>query len=217
MEQFLNIIVNKANLITIVISVIALIQSNKQTKLSNKQNLFNERLHSYLILKGLIELYKNNKEHMLKVKRDKIYFACNFDFLCLINNSYLENMGDSIKSPLQTMEQKVFLRKIEEMKNESERIKFIFDKNEANSLNEFVNSYIKVLEELYYYLVLLQTMEEIKSTDIKQRDVEEIAKDVDEEKYRNKLFKEIDCLENRYNEVVKKDVLHKIEKQIKLK
>ena len=103
------------------------------------------------------------------------------------------------------------------MKNESERIKFIFDKNEANSLNEFVNSYIKVLEELYYYLVLLQSMEEIRSTDIKQRDVKEIAKDVDEEKYRNKLFKEIDCLENRYNEVVKKDVLHKIEKQIKLK
>ena len=216
MDQILKIIAHNATLISIIISVVALIQSYKQIKLSNKQNLFNERLKNYLLVQSLIDLYRNNRDHILKIKREAIYFACDFDFTGLINNSYLESMGDAIKRPLQPIQQKDFLRKIEEINQEAERVEFIYDKKEAKQLSKFVSLYSKYLMESYRYIVLLQSMEEIRSTDIQKRDVHNIAATVGEEKERKELFKILDDLDDIYNKLVKNKVMKKIRKQIKL-
>ena len=44
------------SLLAVVISMIALWQTHRQIKLSNKQQLFDRRLSDYLIVKGLLDL-----------------------------------------------------------------------------------------------------------------------------------------------------------------
>lgn len=119
-ESKINIIVSiitcSTTIISLFIAVIALFQSNKQIKVSNKQNLFNERIKSYLIIKGLMQLYIDNKVTIEEDKKDGIYFVSDFVLGCLTNNSYLEIMGNVINKPIHQEEQKEFLRKIEGLK-----------------------------------------------------------------------------------------------------
>lgn len=56
-------------IVTSVIAILALFQTKKQIKLSNKQNLFDRRLNNYSIVTGLIKLYGEN-EHLI-VKKHK--------------------------------------------------------------------------------------------------------------------------------------------------
>ena len=89
-ESKINIIVSiitcSTTIISLIIAVIALFQSNKQIKVSNKQNLFNERIKSYLIIKGLMQLYIDNKVTIEEDKKEKksilkrlwcLFFGCN--------------------------------------------------------------------------------------------------------------------------------------------
>ena len=73
-----SIIVCIATVVSTVIAVIALVQTRKQIELSNKQNLFKDRIKSYLLIKALINLYKNNKEEIEGEKEDNIYLNCEF-------------------------------------------------------------------------------------------------------------------------------------------
>ena len=88
-----SIIVCIATVLSVVIAVIALIQTKKQIEVSNKQNLFKARIKSYLLVKALINLYRNNREEIEGEKEDNIYFNCEFLFYQMINNSYLEIWG----------------------------------------------------------------------------------------------------------------------------
>ena len=56
-DEIIPIVECVATIISLIIAVTALTQSYRQTKLSNKQNLFNERVKLYLLIKGLIQLY----------------------------------------------------------------------------------------------------------------------------------------------------------------
>lgn len=67
--------------------------NKKQIELSNKQKLFKDRVTGYLILKGLINLYNENRNQIEEEKKEGIYFNCEFLFYEMINNSYLEPMG----------------------------------------------------------------------------------------------------------------------------
>lgn len=206
-----------ATVISIIIAVIALIQSHKQTKLSNKQNLFNERIKTYLMINGLIELYNRNKRIIEKNKKDEIYFVCDFVLSCLINNSNLEIMGDAISKPLHQPQQKEFLKKIEELQNEAEKTKFIFNEKISNYLYDFIYSYAELLMELYRYVVLLDSMRKIQEQIPKKDDIHEVAKEVNEKENRKTLFDKFEDLTNAYNSLEKYNVKKKISKQIKLK
>lgn len=187
-ETITTIIECVATVISIVIAVIALIQSHNQTRLSNKQNLFKERIKNYLIINGLIELYNRNKQSIEENKKDEIYFACDFMLGCLINNSYLEIMGEAINKPLHQSEQKEFLRKIEELQNEAGKTKFIFDEKIANDVNKFINAYADLLMGLYKYVVLIDSMRKIQEQIPQKQDIHEVAKEVNEEEYRKELL-----------------------------
>lgn len=206
-----------ATVISIFIAVIALIQSHNQTRLSNKQNLFKERIKNYLIINGLIELYNRNKQSIEEKKKDEIYFTCDFMLGCLINNSYLEIMGEAINKPLHQSEQKEFLRKIEELQNEAEKTKFIFDEKIANDVNKFINAYADLLMGLYKYVVLIDSMRKIQEQIPQKQDIHEVAKEVNEEEYRKELFNKFENLINAFNGLEKNNIMKKLSKQIKLK
>ena len=105
-----SIIVCIATVISVIIAAIALVQTKKQVELSNKQNLFKDRIKSYLLIKALTNLYINNREEIEGEKEDNIYFNCEFLFYQMINNSYVENMGNVMSNPLHNPEQKEFLK-----------------------------------------------------------------------------------------------------------
>ena len=199
--------------LSLIISVIALVNSYKQTELSNKQDLFNERINNFVIVNGLLDLYKSNKSIIEKDKEDEIYFSSNFLFISLINNSYLEKMGNVINKPLINSKQKDFLSKIEEIKNEALKIKFIYNGKEAIAFRKFVDSYANFLIQ---YMSLLDLIKEMQEKDKNNMDVHEIADKVDEKNRRKELFKKIDALKESYNKIEVGNVVEKIEKQIKM-
>lgn len=73
-------------LIAIIISIVALFQTSKQTKLSNKQQLFDRRLEKYLLFKDLLVLYKDNRK--LFVGDENICEMVDFQFAMLTNCTF---------------------------------------------------------------------------------------------------------------------------------
>ena len=55
------------SVITALTAVIALFQSQKQVKISNKQELFERRVEKYLIIDELLSLFKNSKSKLEKL------------------------------------------------------------------------------------------------------------------------------------------------------
>lgn len=220
LESIVNIIASIVTCITAIISLIiaiaALFQANNQIKISNKQNLFNGRLKIYLLFNGLMELYNSNKGFIEEDKEDEIFFSSDFILSMLTNNSYLEIMSKVINKPLCQEEQKIFLSKIEELKNEAEKTKFIFNEETSNYLFDFIIAYEEVLMSLYKYCVLIDSMRRIQEEIPIKKDIHEVAKDVNEFKYRMILFDKFNNLSNAYNNVEKYKIREKLKDQIVL-
>ena len=84
------------SLAAIVVSVIALFQTAKQTKLSNKQHLFDRRLEKYVLMKDLLGLYKQNREYL--VDKTELAKMVDLQFSWLVNCSYLTDMNQAMQT-----------------------------------------------------------------------------------------------------------------------
>lgn len=218
-ENIINIITSiitcLATITSSVLAVVAIFQTKKQIELSNKQNLFKDRVTGYLILKGLINLYNENRKQIEEEKKEEIYFNCEILFYEMINNSYLEPMGEVMKSPLHNPEQKEFLKLLEDLRNNAEKMEFIFEGEVAIKIKEFMLAYAELLMELYKYRILIDKMSEYaKSYPVV--DINKAAEDMKEIDYRNRLF---NCFENIKNKFVMLENIDMkvITEQIKIK
>ena len=209
------IITSLGTIISGILAVIALKQTKKQLELSNKQNLFNERVRLFLIINGLLELYVKNRGSLTEDKEDRIYVEVDWLFCSMVNNTYLENISAAIYKPLQNPEQKELLKKIEEIRNEAVKSQFLFDGNIAKLLHNFITNYASILMSLYQYKVLLEDMKEI-TDKIPKKDINDVAKEVKESQYREELFKKFEELENSYKMLEEFNVIEVLENQIKL-
>lgn len=168
-----------------------------------------------MILKGLINLYNENRKQIEEEKKEEIYFNCEFLFYEMINNSYLEPMGEVMKSPLHNPEQKEFLKLLEDLRNNAEKMEFIFEGEVAIKIKEFMLAYAELLMELYKYRILIDKMSEYaKSYPVV--DINKAAEDMKEIDYRNRLF---NCFENIKNKFVMLENIDMkvITEQIKIK
>ena len=211
----ISVITCLATITSSVLAVVAIFQTKKQIEFSNKQNLFNDRVTGYLILKGLINLYNENRNQIEEEKKEEIYFNCEFLFYEMINNSYLEPMGEVMKSPLHDPEQKEFLKLLEDLRNNAEKMEFIFEGEVAIKIKEFMLAYAELLMELYKYRILIDKMSEYaKSYPVV--DINKAAEDMKEIDYRNRLF---NCFENIKNKFVMLENIDMkvITEQIKIK
>ena len=218
-ENIINIITSiitcLATITSSVLAVVAIFQTKKQIELSNKQNLFKDRVTGYLILKGLINLYNENRKQIEEEKKEEIYFNCEFLFYEMINNSYLEPMGEVMKSPLHNPEQKEFLKLLEDLRNNAEKMEFIFEGEVAIKIKEFMLAYAELLMELYKYRILIDKMSEYAKS-YPMVDINKAAEDMKEIDYRNRLF---NCFENIKNKFVMLENIDMkvITEQIKIK
>lgn len=218
MKYILNFIENNLfAIITALIAIVALLQTHKQIKISNKQYLFDKRLSKYLLAKGLLELYKNN-ESLLDYTDDPDDEAIivDYQFINLTNNNYLKDVTCIINEPKNNEFKNNFLVKIEELKKLSNEIRFLFRDNSGVLLGNFIIEYQNVLMELYKYQIVLDLMKNDEIPRKNKPTYNELQKEYGELKYRHSLYDAIDDLKKSYHEVVSKKVINKIEKSIKL-
>lgn len=218
MEYILNFIENNLfAIITASIAIIALLQTHKQIKISNKQFLFDKRLSKYLLANGLLELYKDNEtlldytDHL-----DEEPIIVDYQFINLTNNNYLKDITCIIKEPKNNDFKNNFLVKIEELKKLSNEIKFLFHDNSGVLLGNFIIEYQNVLMELYKYQIVLDSMMNDNIPRKNKPPYNELQKNYGELKHRRRLYNAIDNLKKSYNEVISKKTVNEIEKSIKL-
>lgn len=204
-------------IITASIAIIALLQTHKQIKISNKQYLFDKRLSKYPLANGLLELYNDN-ENLLDYTDylDDKPIIVDSQIINLTNNNYLKDITCIIKEPKNDEFKNNFLVKIEELKKLSNEIKFLFHDNSGVLLGNFIIEYQNVLMELYKYQIVLDSMMNDNIPRKNKPPYNELQKNYGELKHRHRLYNAIDNLKKSYNEVVSKRVINKIEKSIKL-
>ena len=120
-----------------------------------------------------------------------------------------------MKSPLHNPEQKEFLKLLEDLRNNAEKMEFIFEGEVAIKIKEFMLAYAELLMELYKYRILIDKMSEYaKSYPVV--DINKAAEDMKEIDYRNRLF---NCFENIKNKFVMLENIDMkvITEQIKIK
>lgn len=194
------------SIITSGIALLALFQTQKQIRLSNKQNLFDKRVENYLIVDGLIKLYE---EHDSLFSDDtKLTDAVDYKFTLMTNNSFLENIAPVIKSPLSNLEQKEFLIKLEEIKNIAMKIRLIFNGKPAEQLGNFTDCYGNVLFVMYQYQILNNKM--LEASQKYNWTLEEAKEELDEKVLATKLKLSFDNLRKSYellnNEKIRKEI-----------
>lgn len=208
---------NLSAIITASIAIIALLQTHKQIKISNKQFLFDKRLSKYLLAKGLLELYKDN-ESLLDYTDDPDDEAIivDYQFINLTNNNYLKDVTCIINEPKNNEFKNNFLVKIEELKKLSNEVRFLFQNKNGLLLGNFIMEYQNVLMELYKYQMVLDSMVNDNIPRKNKPPYNELQKNYDELKHRQRLYNAIDNLKKSYHEVVSKKTVNEIEKSIKL-
>lgn len=208
---------NLLPIITVIATLIALWQTHKQIKISNKQYLFDKRLSKYLLAKGLLELYKDN-ESLLDYTDDPDDEAIivDYQFINLTNNNYLKDVTCIINEPKNNEFKNNFLVKIEELKKLSNEVRFLFQNKNGLLLSNFIMKYQNVLMELYKYQIVLDLMKKNEIPRKNKPTYNELQNEYGELKHRHRLYDAIDDLKKSYNEVVNKRVINKIEKSIKL-
>lgn len=216
-DTFVYIKNNLFAIVTAFIAIIALFQTHKQIKNSNKQFLFDKRLDKYLLAKGLLELYKAN-EKLLDYNNypDDEAIIVDFQFMNLTNNNYLKDVTCIIKTPKNNDYKKNFLVKIEELKELSNEIRFLFPNKNGVLLGNFIMKYQNVLMELYKYQITLDSMKNDKIPRKNKPTYNELQKEYGELEHRYRLYNAINDLNNSYYEVLEKKAINKIEKSIKL-
>ena len=208
---------NLLPIITVIATLIALWQTHKQIKISNKQYLFDKRLSKYLLAKGLLELYKDN-ESLLDYTDDPDTEAIivDYQFINLTNNNYLKDVTCIINEPKNNEFKNNFLVKIEELKQLSNEVRFLFPNKSGLLLSNFIMKYQNVLMELYKYQIVLDKMQNDEIPRKNKPTYNELQNEYGELKHRHRLYDVIDDLKKSYHEVVSKKVINKIEKSIKL-
>lgn len=208
---------NLLPIITIIATLIALLQTHKQIKISNKQYLFDKRLSKYLLAKGLLELYKDN-ESLLDYTDDPDDEAIivDYQFINLTNNNYLKDVTCIINELKNNEFKNNFLVKIEELKKLSNEVRFLFQNKNGLLLSNFIMKYQNVLMELYKYQIVLDLMKKDEIPRKNKPTYNELQNEYGELKHRHRLYGAIDDLKKSYHEVVSKKVINKIEKSIKL-
>ena len=78
------------SIITAIAAIVALILSVKQSRLSNKQQLFERRLRAYMLANGLISLCKDNYGWISAKREERPQLENDWNFMWLTNNSYMK-------------------------------------------------------------------------------------------------------------------------------
>ena len=204
---------NILEIITLIIAFIAIFQTHKQIKISNKQHLFDKRIEKFLICTGVLRLYSENKK-LIKEENKDVPLEVTTLFLGLTNNVYLKDIGNIISDIHNEKLRIDFLIKLEELYKVASEIELIFPRKQSKKLKKFILEYRNLLQKLYSYRCVLEEIE--KKNEEKPQEFVKLQKMFGEEKYREDLYDTYRNMETIYTKIVEKNIIKKLKKQIKL-
>lgn len=203
---------NIFSIITAIIAIIALWQTHRQIKISNKHQLFNKRVDKFMLISGLMSLFKESKP-LMKKENYNSFIDITVMFHSLTNNTYLKDVGNIIDNINQEDIRQNFLVKLEELKRMSIEIEFLFSKNNIKLIQDFIYEYQELLRKIYEEQIILYKIMEINRKN--PTSFIKLQKEFGEKEYRERLYSEYDKIKSLYDEAVKKDIMKNIKKQIK--
>ncbi len=142
------------------------------------------------------------------------FYALDIAFMYLTNSAYLEDISTAIAEPLRHPERKNFLMKLDQIKIIAYKTKLIFNGAEAEYLSRYIYNYQQVLFKMYQYQIIFNKMQD--SQKERPSTIEDASKKFGEVRRREELILALEDLRESYLKVEEKDVIRKIEKQIKL-
>lgn len=202
------------SVIAIAVSVIALWQTQRQIKLSNKQYLFDRRLSAYLTIKDLLGSYLTQKENRTLSDNDEFVFNIKMTWYFLMGNLYLESVSNAIEYPISSLEGKEFSIKMVELIKKAEEIKLLFPAKVSDPITDFVSSYYHVVRSIHQYQLAWNYTDEdpvLKSMTIKEK-----AKQIGETAYRRKVLDSLKELDSSYQKIVDQDSEEQMKNCIRL-
>lgn len=200
-------------IITAIAAMVALILSVKQSRLSNKQQLFERRLRAYMLANGLISLCKDNYGWISAKREERPQLENDWNFMWLTNNSYMEEQAKAIEHPLEQPFHKEFLRKREELRKQAMEFEMIFKGDIALKYSEFLRAYENALDKMYQYQIIIDKM---KRANEENTETVEAGKMFSEEKYRADLYNALDNLRKTCDVVAQDKVEKQLKKQLSL-
>ncbi len=199
-------------IVTTTAAIIALYQSNKQTKLSNKQQLFDRRLEKYLIFKCLHSLYSQN--NLLIKNKESLLHTIEVPFCFLTNCSLLEQMTAAIDKPLHQPEQKVFLTKIEMLEQTAVETEILWNNRYGEIAGHFIREYKELLNAMYKQQIIISDLnKENEQSPILLTEFEKRIKEIAEG---TRLFDIIDRLQDTFQEIDEHAVEQNLRKSLRL-
>ena len=148
------------SLLAVLISVIALCQTQRQIKLSNKQQLFDRRLSDYLLLKGLAETYRKGHTEYRLTNNARLTFHAPMVLMYLIAIPFFDDALDIWNEPDNYPLQKQLLSKRSELRKAAEEISIIFNKTAAAPASAFILAYEKAIERLHEFIWMWNNAEQ---------------------------------------------------------
>lgn len=205
------------SIITAGTAIIALFQTGKQIRISNNQNLFEKRMDILIKVTGLMKLYEEDGRLNIddNKKNRSVVLMVDYNFQNLTNNTYLEDITICIHKALEQPYQKQLLTRLEELRNISTTIMYLFPDKQAKALSEFVYNYQKTLFSIYQYQILSNRIKEVSIKSI--IDAHEMAKNLNEPNQREVLLESYNRLDESYKKIIDEGIIEKIRKKIKLK
>ncbi|MEY8662732.1 hypothetical protein AALT52_07515 [Ligilactobacillus faecis] len=202
--------------VTAVTAIIGIWLTGIQICKSNKQALFEKRVKYMVIVSGLVKLYKDNREGILKDINDKNSpdFSNDIKFCYLTNNTYLSTISNVIQHPKDDSIRKNFLTTLEDMEKLSWKIKLSFKRKASRLVGDFVYQYQETLRKMYGYQLVLNKIDKCDNKEHKK--LEEWQEETGEPKFKKEIWEEYGKLEDAYNKLVKNKSMKKLKKQTKI-
>lgn len=204
---------NLFSIIAAITALVALWQTNKQIKLSNKHLLYDRRVSNFIIVNGLIQLHEESKNLMKNDGYDQMLDVTVL-FHSLTNNTYLKDIGTIIDNAKDEDIRHRFLIKLENLKRVSLEMEFLYAKCKVKLISDFIYEYQELLRTIYKYKIIQDKM--LDANTEKPTEFEKLQKEFGEVKFREELYMQYDKIKNLYEDVHKKKSLNYIKNQIKL-
>ena len=161
-------------LVAVIVSIIALWQTKKQIQLSNKQQLFERRLDRFTIIQDIMSSY-SNIQSIITAEDIEIEEYKEAILLMLLHNPELSEAKSAVDDPMNLESSAVFYSKIRMLKQLSQELTIIFEKESAVLYSDFIclfREYVDCLFMEHYFDIVLTRRKEKEITESEYLDYE---------------------------------------------
>lgn len=204
-------------LASVIIAILALIQTNRHIKVNNRQQLFARRLDKYIVIKDLLNLYNSTRPHFC----DDIILSMGFQFDLLTNVSYLSDMRFVMSESPNNEAQNAFLGKCELLEKYAVEVSILWNDVSGINFSNFIRTYKDLLYKLYQQKVSVNSYKQYnkqvnENTELIYDSPTMKQKLLNNAK-RTKLFETIDKLNDIYDKIKNERFEERLIETLKLK